>query len=298
MSPSKEVEAQHSLGVESEGIDSLVKGEQPTIHQGWKAELKLGFMRGKNKTLLAERSHYGPLTVQRPFYPEGECCHVYILHPPGGIVAGDQLSVTVQVECEAKALITTPGAAKFYRSAGKQALQTIALKIEEQATLEWLPQETIIFEGAKLRSDIQLDLAASARFIGWEIAVLGRPAAGEGFKQGDAQLNWRIFRDGMPLFLEKMHLDAAAFNARWGLNACSSCGTLFAVGATLANLDAVRTLIADTPRQGVTLIDDLLICRASANKTANVRDFFETVRAIIRKDIVRQEAYTPRIWAT
>lgn len=298
MSSNRKPKEKHCLAIKPEGIAPLAKDAQQTVHQGWKAALKLGFVQGKNKTLLVERSHYGPLTVQRPFYPEGGCCHVYLLHPPGGIVAGDSLSLAIHVDCEAKALITTPGAAKFYRSTAQQALQTISLKVEAEATLEWLPQETIIFEGARLRSDIQLDLATGARFIGWEIVVLGRPAAGEGFNEGDALLSWRIFRDGMPLFLEKMHLDTEAFLARWGLNACSSCGTLFAVGATFANLEAVRALIAGTPRQGVTLIDDLLICRASADKATVVRDFFETVRSILRKDIVSQEPYTPRIWAT
>lgn len=265
---------------------------------GWQAELKLGFVCGTNKTVLKERSHYGPLTVQRPFYPEGGLCHAYILHPPGGVVAGDQLSINVLVDNKAKALITTPGAGKFYRSAGKQAYQKLSLNIKEDATLEWLPQETIVFEGARLVSDVQVELAASARFIGWEILVLGRPAAGEGFKQGEAILNWQIFREGKPLFLEKMRLDSEAFLARWGLNGCSSCGTLFASGANTANLEAVRALIADAPGQGVTLIDDLLICRASSEKNQSVRSFFENVRNLIRNDIVRQQPYTPRIWAT
>ncbi|MCK5831670.1 MAG: urease accessory protein UreD [Methylococcales bacterium] len=264
----------------------------------WKAELTLGFTEGKTKTLLSERSHKGPLTVQRPFYPEGECCHVYILHPPGGVVSGDQLSINIMIENQAKALITTPGASKFYRSAGKQAYQKIALTIKEGATFEWLPQETILFEGAKLVSDIRINLVDNARFIAWEILVLGRPEAGEGFDQGAAFLNWKIKKNGNPLFLERMCLDSKAFNARWGLDNCACCGSLFAYGASIENLEAVRALIADTPRQGVTLIDDLLICRASAEKTQPVRQFFESVRQLIRNDIVQQQPYTPRIWAT
>ncbi len=265
---------------------------------GWKAKLQLGFVKGDNKTILAKRKHYGPLTVQRPFYPEGDLCHVYLLHPPGGVVAGDQLLIDVQVDNEASALITTPGAGKIYRSAGKQAVQKVSLTIREDAVLEWLPQETIVFEGARLLSDVQLELATNARFIAWEIMVLGRPAAGEGFQQGEAFLNWKIFRNGKPLFLEKIHLDKDAFLARWGLNGCSCCGSLFAVGASNANLEAVRELIGDASQQGVTLIEDLLICRASADKSAAIRNFFENVRSIIRKDIVRQEPYRPRIWAT
>lgn len=263
--------------------------------QGWKANLDLGFIRGQHKTLLSKRSHYGPLTVQRPFYPEAEVCHVYILHPPGGIVGGDQLTINVHVDKGAEALITTPGAGKIYRSEGKQAVQKTLIKVNNHATLEWLPQETIVFEGAQLVSDVRIELETNARFIGWEIIALGRPAAGEGFKQGEVLLNWQIIRDKSPLFLEKMRMDSEAFISRWGLNQCSSFGSLFAIGASAHSLEAIRDLIADTAGMGVTLIDDLLICRATAHKTAPIRQFFENVRAIIRPDIVNKPDYTPRI---
>jgi len=284
----------------SEGrqTEMFTQNDELFIKLGWKAELKLGFVRNSRKTILSQRSQMGPLTVQRPFYPEGEVCHVYLLHPPGGVVAGDQLSIDINVDKKAQALITTPGATKFYRSTGEQAFQSVSLKVSEGATLEWLPQETIVFEGANIISNVKVELANNARFIGWEILVLGRPAAGESFTQGQAQLQWQIFREGEPLLLEKMRLDSEAFLARWGLNGCSSCGTFFANGATASNLEAVRKLIADTPGRGVTLIDDLLICRASDNKTQLIRDFFEKVRSLIRSDIVQQQPYTPRIWAT
>ncbi len=268
------------------------------IAQGWKAQLHLGFTRRGTKTLLAERRHQGPLTVQRPFYPEGGICHVYVLHPPGGIVGGDQLQIDVHALTNTEALITTPAAGKFYRCDQQQASQSVSLNIEQGAVLEWLPQETIIYEGARLSSHVNIELAADARFIGWEILALGRPAAGEGFESGEALLNWRILRNEKPLYLEKMCLDADAFTARWGLNGRSTCGTLFACSATPENLETVRNLIGDLPRRGVTLIDDLLICRASDHKTQPVRKFFECVRAEIRNDIVKRRDYAPRIWAT
>ncbi len=242
--------------------------------------------------------HKGPVTVQRPFYPEGGICHVYILHPPGGIVGGDQLKIDVHAATKTAVLITTPAAGKFYRSTDKQAHQSVSLKIDQGAVLEWLPQETIIYEGARLQSHVNIELATNARFIGWEIIALGRPAADEGFECGEALLNWRIFRNAKPIYLETMRLDAEAFIARWGLNRRSTCGTLFACSASTANLQTVRDLIGDQPGRGVTLIDDLLICRASDNTTEPVRDFFESVRAVLRSDIVQREHYVPRIWAT
>ncbi|MEE9426121.1 MAG: urease accessory protein UreD [Methylococcales bacterium] len=272
--------------------------DDQNLTQGWKAQLHLGFIRSGTRTLLTDRRHKGPLTVQRPFYPEGGICHVYILHPPGGIVGGDQLNIDVHAATKTAALITTPAAGKFYRSTDKQAHQSVSIKIEQDAALEWLPQETIIYEGARLQSHVNIELATDARFIGWEIIALGRPAADEGFECGEALLNWRIFRNEKPIYLETMRLDAKAFTARWGLNGRSTCGTLFAYSASTANLQTVRDLIGDQPGRGVTLIDDLLICRASGNTTEPVRNFFESVRAVLRNDIVQHENYTPRIWAT
>ncbi len=266
--------------------------------QGWEAELELGFVHNGSKTVLKKRRHKGPLTVQRPFYPEDGLCHVYLLHPPGGVVAGDKLTIDVSVADNASTLITTPGAAKFYRSSGGQAIQNINLSVAQQASLEWLPQEAIVFQEKKLSSKLDIKLEPEARFLGWEIVVLGRPAADERFDTGEAILNWRIFRDNQPLFLEKMQLDHLALSANWGLNQCSSCGTMIATGATEANLTAIRELIADEQDKAVTLMDDLLICRARSDKTEVVRTFFEQVRALIRQDIVRQAMYTPRIWAT
>jgi len=265
---------------------------------GWEARLQLGFVAKNGKTVLAQRDHYGPLTVQRPFYPEGGVCHVYVLHPPGGIVAGDRLSISATAAAESQALITTPAAGKFYRSGGAQASQSVSLQVASNATLEWLPQETIIYEGARLVSNMNIELEAEAGFIGWEVLALGRPASGEGFDSGEATLNWRISRAGQLFYRERLRLDAIAFAARWGLNGESACGALFAYPASQAHLEAVQQLIGDHPERGVTRIDDMLICRAIDARADRLRDFFQQVWQLIRNDIVHRPACAPRIWAT
>jgi len=267
-------------------------------YSGWQAELELGFVQGTNKTLLVNRRHSGPLIVQRPFYPEGDVCHVYILHPPGGIVSGDRLAINVNADQGSAALITTPAAGKFYRSSGNTACQSIRIDIAENASVEWLPQETIIYEGACVSSSLTIDLAANARFIGWEILSLGRPASSEGFSCGAAELRWQINREGLPFYLERLLLDAASISARWGLNELSACGTMFASPASPASLEAVTLLIGDAPNRGVTRIDNLLICRATDSRTDRIREFFEQIWEIIRYDIVHRNACAPRIWAT
>ena len=96
----------------------------------WKAQLDLKFSKSGNRTILSHRKHYGPLQVQKPFYPElNGTCHVYILHPPGGMVGGDRLNIYVDVNSNAHALITTPAAGKFYRSAGPVARQEQIIKV-------------------------------------------------------------------------------------------------------------------------------------------------------------------------
>lgn len=264
----------------------------------WEAELNLGFTQRGDKTVLARREHRGPLTVQRPFYPEGGVCHVYLLHPPGGVVAGDQLSITANVERDAQALITTPAAGKFYRSGGGEAQQTINLAVAENASLEWLPQETIVYEGARLNSSMNIDLADQARFIGWEIFALGRPAAGEGFENGSANLNWHISRAGRLLYMERLRLDAEAFQARWGLFGHSACGTMFVYPATPLQLAAVQELIGDEANRGVTLIEGLLICRGLDRRADLLKGFFERVWGLVRGDVVGKAVCLPRIWAT
>ena len=271
------------------GIDS---------RQGWQAELRLSFAKTESRTVLRHRTHRGPLTVQRPFYPEGDVCHLYLLHPPGGVVAGDRLTIEAKAERGSHALITTPAAGKFYRSEGGSAAQSVTIMIEENAVLEWLPQETIVYEGARLTSATTIKIDSGACFIAWEVIVLGRPASGEGFALGEALLNWRIVLEDEPIFLERLHLDALAFAARWGLSRHSACGTLFAYPASVEVLEIVRNLIGDAPGCGVTRIDDLLICRALDHRGDKLRYFFNEVWAAIREATVGRKVCMPRIWAT
>lgn len=282
-----------------EALINLVLSDPNTGQsQGWQAKLELGFANKHGKTILAHRRHHGPLTVQRPFYPEGGVCHVYLLHPPGGVVAGDCLTIGVNAAGHSAVLLTTPAAGKFYRSDGTLARQSVSLSVAANAALEWLPQETIIYQGARVAADVRLELEAGARFIGWEILALGRPASGEGFSSGEVSMYWQIFRAGELFYKERLMIDAQAFAANWGLNGHSACGTLFACPASAVQLAAVQQLIGDSAGRGVTLIDDILICRALDIRADRLRDFFQQVWRILRLEVIRRPACEPRIWAT
>src|SRR5712671_2379682 len=207
----------------------------PTADLGWGASLALTFARaGDDATMLATRRHVGPLAVQRPFYPEGRgVCHVYILHPPGGIVGGDRLRVDVGVGAGAHALLTTPAATKVYRSAGARAQQRQHLHIAAGATLEWLPQETILFDGAHVDLGTRVDLAAGGRFLGIETLCFGLPARAEGFARGRCRQSLELWQDGRPLLCERGRFDgdAPVSAARWGLAGAPVLGTLLSAPA-------------------------------------------------------------------
>lgn len=270
---------------------------------GWQARLRLEFAAGPDRTLLAHREQRGPLVVQRPFYPEGPTCHVYVLHPPGGLVGGDALSIEVRVGEGAQALITTPGAAKLYRSLGPAAVQVQRLRVAAGGALEWLPQENILFPGAQARLRTELDLDPGAAFIGWEVHALGRPAIGERFETGRADLALRIHRASVPLLLDRLRLaEGQGLDGASGLRGYPVTGTLAACPAGSDDLEAVRAqadpgVESDLP-WGATLLGDLLIVRCLARGCEPVHRHLRALWGILRPRLLGRPPCPPRIWAT
>ena len=203
----------------------------------WKAELRLQFGhdhghdghgehdRRDQRTMLRSRHAYGPLVVQKPLYPEGSSvCHIYLIHPPGGVVGGDELRVEMALDAHANVLLTTPGAARFYRSAGATATQKQSLQVGADAALEWLPQETILFSGSKVEMATTVQLDARARFIGWDMTCLGRPASGDVYAAGSCDQRYQILRDGQPLLLERNRYRSVPESEK-GSEKCSEQGS-------------------------------------------------------------------------
>lgn len=269
--------------------------------EGWKAELSLGLKARTDKTVLARRHQRGPLAVQRPFYPEGNVCHLYLLHPPGGVVGSDELSIKATVACGASALVTTPGATKFYRSAGAWAFQQQTLRVESGATLEWLPQENIFFSGGHSRLSTKIELMDDAKFIGWETQCLGRPANGERFDSGCVEFQMKLLRNKKPLLIEKFtvgskqHLDALS-----GLHGNPVLATLIATGIDSELLDSLQHQFGrpDQCHIGFTLLEDILVCRYLGDSTEQARNLFIQIWQEIRPKSIQREACAPRIWST
>ncbi len=275
-----------------------VDPEMEAACEGWKARLRLGFCASEGRTLLARREHAGPLLVQKPFYPEGTTCHVYLIHPPGGVVGGDTIDLDVQCDPGSQVLLTTPAAGKFYRSRGPWAKQKNRFEVMDGALLEWLPQETILFDDCRVESLTRFELEDGARMIGWEMVALGRPACNEGFARGRARMGLEVWKDGVPLLLEQLNLDAAMFASPCGLNKKPLSATLVAYPATPRELDAARDLAGERRDFGATLIDRLLICRALGLQAEPVRNLLVSIWRAIRPGMAGKPACEPRIWAT
>lgn len=272
---------------------------------GWRARLSLGFTRHEGKTILSRREHLGPLRVQKPLYPEGEpVCHAIVLHPPSGIAGGDQLDIEVDVTAGAHALLTTPGAGKWYRSGGPRAGQRLNFTVAAGGVLEWLPQETIVFDGALADIASRFDLADAAGFIGWEVLCLGRRAARETFRSGELRLETRLRRAGQPIWLERGRLAGGSplLDSPAGLAGASVVATLLAVGPGLdADLTAACREVgapeADA-RHGVTRLPDILVARYLGHSSEAARHWLAGLWQVLRPAVAGRAATTPRIWNT
>lgn len=266
---------------------------------GWRADLRLRFVARGLHTHLVERSHVGPLIVQRPFYPEEGVCHVYVVHPPGGVVGGDELSIRVNAENGSNVLLTTPAAAKFYRSEGAIARQDQSIEID-RASVEWLPQESIFFNGAQVRGSTRVCLAGASKFIGWEIACLGLPARNEDFEAGMLQLGFELEVDGAPRVIDRLRIEGTspARTAVWGLNGYKAIGTLFAYPATRELIEQVRERAPHGVEIAFSLVDDVLVCRALGQQAEPVRDALTKVWSLLRPALLDRESLVPRIWRT
>lgn len=273
-----------------------------TVTSRWEAELELGFASSGPRTVPARRRHRGPLVVQKPFYPEGEPCHMYLLHPPSGLVGGDHLTIDVQADAGAHAVLTTPASAKFYRSAGPVASQVQRLRVDEGGVLEWLPQDTILFDGCNAELDTRVELAPKATYIGWDVLCLGRPASGDHYAGGRCRQRLELWRDGEPLLLERTELNGGepAIDEAWGLNGHTVVGTLLATSANRDTLEAVRAdvHVGEGTLFSATLIDDVLVCRYQGRQAQAALQCFETAWRAIRPRLLDRPACPPRIWRT
>lgn len=276
---------------------------QPIERSGWHGELCLAYERRDERTVLARRRHRGPIVVQKALYPEGDSvCHGIVLHPPGGYVGGDRIELDVTVGAGAHALLTTPGAGKWYRSAGAEAGQDLRLRVAAGAVLEWFPLGTIVFDGALARTGTRVDVAPGGTYIGWEVVCLGRTASGERFAEGRLATATEVFRAGDPIWLERGTIAGGSrvLAAPGGLAGQAVHGTLVAVStqADAPLLAACRAVPARSGRTALTRLPGMLLARYLGPRADDAHDYFARLWQILRPALAGRPASTPRIWRT
>ena len=279
----------------------------PPVIAAWQAHLRLGFTDDAGTTRLTERSHVGPLRVQKPLYPEGgQICHAIIVHPPGGVVGGDELSITAHVQTAAHAFITTPGAAKWYKANGKISKQSVKIQVDAQASMEWLPQETIFFDAAHVQLSQTISLEKEARYIACDILCFGRSASGEIFNTGKITQHTTIRREGKLVWFEQGALDggSATMRSPLGLNGNTVCATLIAVGKAVpaSVIDALRqeaNVVMDGAGSfGVTQLKAVIVVRYLGNASEMARTLMLLAWRHLRPEVIGREAVELRIWNT
>lgn len=264
---------------------------------GWVGELSLDFTLRDGRTLLRGRRHRGPFTVQRPFYPEDDLPHVYLLDPPGGVVGGDRLQLNVTLGAGSRALLTMPGATKFYRSAGAQATLNQHFTLGADSALEWLPQGNIFFPGAMVKMQTDFSLAPGARLIGFETLCFGRPVMAEGFSEGELDAQLRIGLPASAGLIERLRVTGPALDKLGGYPLSA---TLFAAPADEAMLALTQAHIAaaEVAAAGATLLDELLVVRALEEDNQRLQGMLHRIWSALRPGIMGRDAVAPRIWST
>jgi urease accessory protein len=274
----------------------------PEVHPGWHASLRLGFARDGATTRLAQRRHAGPLRVQKALYPEGpEVCHAIVVHPPGGVAGGDVLDIGVDAGPQAHVLLSSPGAAKWYRADGRPARQQVHLGAGAGASLEWLPQETILFDGADVSLEHEVDLAPGATYIGAEILCFGRAAAGERFTRGALRQRTRIRQAGRLVWHEQGRLAAGPgadpLASPLALGGRHVCATLLGVGVP-APARLLAGLRAGDAALGLTQLRTVFVARYLCDDSEAARHALLRVWQALRPHLLGLEARPLRIWNT
>jgi urease accessory protein len=283
----------------------------PRNDHGWAAQLRLRFARDVGRTITRERNHRGPLRVLKVLYPEGEAiAHAIIVHPPAGIVGGDSLMIDCALEPGAHAVISTPGAQKWYRAGaledGEPARARTVLKVAANAVLEWLPTESILYDGAHGEQIIDIDFEEGGKLIAWEMQQWGRTSRGESFTCGAFSQAIKVRHNHALVWSETLQLPGggASLQSPTGFGGMPCVGTLIVVGvvdvaATLAALRAVcdagelrNTCGATSP------FPSGIVVKAVAAEMEPMRTLFVRLREVVRPFLCEREAQTLRVWAT
>lgn len=282
---------------------------------GWQARLTVGMTRVAGRCVATEVSHLGPLRVQKVLWPEGpDMAHLILLHPPSGLAGGDSVDLKLSLADECRVLLTTPGAGRWYR-ADAPATQQVQLTVGAHASLEWLPQETVLHDGVQGDQTMSVDVDEQAAAIGMDVLVLGRKASGERLQAGRFGSRLSLRRGERLLLGETTRIGMAEQGAA-ALGTAHVSGLLWAVSpialtADLAEaveqaLDQALGVVAGSNGMGrdgaigaASVVDPhLLLVRAVGSSPEQIRRALVAAWCVLRPVLIGRAAAVPRIWMT
>jgi urease accessory protein len=274
-------------------------------HQRVDGEARITFCRRHDGvTALYDLYQRAPCRVLFPTTEADEPVQAVLLTTSGGLTGGDRTRVVVSVESGARATVTTQAAEKIYRALPDtgDALVQVEMQVGDGAWAEWLAQETIVFDGSRLRRLFTADVAATGRLLAVESIVFGRTAMGESVNSGMLHDAWRIRRGGRLVWADALHLDGAPLKALrampFGFGASTACSTILYAGADAPQqLVEARRLLSDCVLPcGATSLDGIMLVRIMADDAAELRTAVMKLIAGIRQAAASLPARLPRVW--
>jgi urease accessory protein len=276
----------------------------PLRHQRAHGRAELGFVaRPGGGTALRHLYQSAPCRVLFPTPEPGEAPQAALVNVAGGLAGGDSLELAVTLAAGTTASLTTPAAEKLYRSLGEDSRIAVELSLAEGATLEWLPQETILFDGSRLRRSLRADLAPGARLLAAEMLVFGRAARGETLTQGLLHDRWRLRRDGRLTWADALELSgdiAARLNDPFGFGGAGAMASLV-LAASPAEAAAARDLLRDLPAEvpvAATLPRPGLLLARWLGAATPLRAAVAQAIPALRSAILGLPPCLPRLWTT
>ena len=253
-------------------------------------------------TRLARLDQRSPMRALLPRPAIGDPVTAVVANVSGGVVGGDRLGVSVTAAADAAALITSQAAEKIYRSTGAVSHWSTRLTVAPGAWLEWMPQEAILFDGARLRRATEIDLSPGARLLASDSLVFGRIARGERFSTGLLHETWRVRRDGRLVWADALRLAddiPVKLAGRAGFAGARACATVLYTGDDAAErLDLARRLV-DAPgvRGGATCVGGLLVARLLSETPLALRQCLLGFWSGFRQAVAGLPARVPNLWA-
>jgi len=270
---------------------------------GMVGHANMSFAVASGQTRLKDLYQTSPMRVLFPGKAPGDVLSAALVTTSGGLVGGDRLTVGVQVDTGAAVQVIGQAAEKVYRSKGPDTLFNVDLNVSDGAWLEWLPQETIIFDKARLRRRTCVEVAPGGKFLGAEMLVFGRTAMGETLDHGLVRDTWEVRREGKLQWADALHLAGdltIPLNHPAGFGGARAAATSILVADDAAeHLGFVRDVLSGMPdgvKCAATVVGGILVTRWLAFDAQSLRTAFGVYWSAMRHEIQGLPGVMPRLW--